>query len=439
MRKVSLVSLGCPKNLVDSEGMVSSLLSRGYEFTPDPVDADLAIINTCGFLSAARKESIETIREIGRLKDKSLQGLLVTGCMVGNYRSELLREVPEVDDLLDFSDYGRLPEIVDRLLGTQEAPATIITDPGRHVQARLTPAHYAYLKISEGCNHTCSFCVIPSIRGPMRSVPRAELISRATRLVNLGAREINVIAQDSTMYGSDIYGAWELPSLLQGLANIEKLAWIRLFYAYPGEVTDEVMAVLAGENAVLPYLDVPVQHSSEQMLEAMGRRTSAACVEKMLVSLREKVPGIAIRTTLIVGFPGETDKDFEHLLDFVKRHRFERLGAFTYSPEAGSAAHDLPNAVPQSVADERYRQLMITQAEISLAANKGKIGQTIEVLVDDPRPIEKSGVVARSAFDGPEVDGRVYIDGVGVDLKAGDMVDVRITRADAYDLHAELI
>lgn len=435
-RKVSLVSLGCPKNLVDSEEMVSSLLSCGYEFIPDPADADLAIVNTCGFLSAARNESVDTIREIAKLKGKNLQGLLVTGCMVGNYRSELLQAVPEVDDLLNFSDYQRLPEIVERILGTIETPS-IMTSPGRHVQARLTPAHYAYLKISEGCNHTCSFCVIPDIRGPMRSVPRAELLSRASRLADLGAREINVIAQDSTMYGSDLYGSWELPSLLEGLSTIEKVAWVRLFYAYPGEVTDEVMAVLAADNSILPYLDVPVQHSSDRMLSAMARRTSASCVEEMLLTLREKVPGIAIRTTLIVGFPGETDEDFEHLLDFVKRHRFDRLGAFTYSPEEGSAAYDLPNRIPQEVVEDRYKQLMMAQSKISLATNKRKIGQTIEVLVDDPRPNDANLVAARSKADGPEVDGRVYVD--GSDLKAGDIVDVEITRAEAYDLYAKLI
>lgn len=435
-RKVSLVSLGCPKNLVDSEDLVSGLLSNGFELTLDPVDADLAIINTCGFLSAARTESLDTIREVARLKQKRLQGLIVSGCMVGNYRDQLLDAVPEIDELLDFSDYHRLPEIAEKLLGPASGSSpSIITTPGQQVQARLTPAHYAYLKISEGCNHTCSFCVIPSIRGPMRSVPKAELVSRASRLADLGAREINVIAQDSTMYGADLYGSWQLAPLLRDLSEVEKIRWIRLFYAYPGEVSNEIMEVLAEDNSILPYLDVPIQHSSDRMLRSMGRKTSASCVEDMVLSLREQVPGIAVRTTIIVGFPGETDQDFQHLMDFLARHRFDRLGAFTYSPEKGSVAHNLPNAVPDAIKQERYDLLMSQQASISLEANQGKIGQTIEVLVDDPGA-DRKNAVARSIADGPEVDGSVHIAAEG--LKAGDIVRVRVTAADVYDLHAEL-
>lgn len=434
-RTVSLVSLGCPKNLVDSEGIVSDLLSQDIHVVVDPADAQVVLVNTCGFLGSARDESLKTIRKIVDMKEQGLRGVVVTGCMVGQYRKMLLDAVPEVDRLVDFGEYRQIPSIVDDLLPPRESSEGASFQPGRYVQARLTPAHYAYLKVSEGCNHTCSFCVIPSIRGRMKSVPFEELLERARRLSDLGARELDIIGQDTTMYGTDIYAQNRLPELLARLSDIDDVRWIRLLYAYPTEVTDDLIDVLADDNRVLPYIDVPLQHTNEKMLGLMNRRSSEKCVEDLMLRLRDQVPGITIRTTFIVGFPGETEDDFQHMLGFVKRHRIDRLGAFTWSPEEGSKALHLPDPVPEETKIRRLDELMTLQKGIARELNAARVGNTIEVLVDDPA--DGTGpAMARSAADAPEIDGCVRVH--GRPLRAGEMVDVTIKSADDYDLEADL-
>ncbi|MEZ6195015.1 MAG: 30S ribosomal protein S12 methylthiotransferase RimO [Planctomycetota bacterium] len=429
-RKVSLISLGCPKNLVDSEGMVSDLLSNEIEMVVDPADADLVVVNTCGFLGSAREESLGAIREAIALKERGVRAVVVTGCMVGHYEKEIRAEAPGVDRLVDFADYARIAQIADELLPAREAGASFVR-PGRRVQARLTPAHFAYLKISEGCNHTCSFCVIPRIRGRMRSVPREELVDRARRLVALGARELNVVAQDSTQYGIDLYGRRRLADLLRGLETIEDLRWIRLLYAYPTEVDDDLLEVLAGDGATLPYIDVPIQHVSDRMLTAMRRQSTEAQVEDLMIRLRRRVPDLVIRTTLIVGFPGETEEDVEKILDFVSRHRIDRLGVFPYSPEEGSPAASLEDAIPDEVKQDRIDRIMTRQREISRARNEALVGREIEVLVEDPG--ENGGEArGRTWMDAPEIDGGVRIEGPSP--APGRIVRARVTAAEAYDL-----
>jgi ribosomal protein S12 methylthiotransferase len=434
-RKISLISLGCPKNLVDSEGIVSDLMTNSAEIVVDPAEADVVVVNTCGFLGSAREESLNTIREAAKLKKSGLKALFVTGCMVGNYRDQLIEAVPEVDRLIDFADYGRINEYVNEYLPAAELATPGFVTPGRYVQARLTPAHFSYLKIGEGCNHTCSFCVIPKIRGRLKSIPMEELVNRARRLGQMGTKEINVVAQDTTMYGVDLYGRFRITELLQNLDKIDELSWIRLLYAYPTEVTEDLADLLASGSRVLPYIDVPLQHSSNHMLELMRRKTREDDVELMIDRLRSRGRDMTIRTTMIVGFPGETDADFEHLMSFAERHQFDRLGAFTYSPEEGSQAFDLPGHVPEEVKEERLGRLMTLQQQISKSRNQRFVDQDIDVLIEDPGEGTETAI-GRSKADAPEIDGKVFVR--GKDLKSGDIVQVKINRAEAYDLHGRV-
>lgn len=434
--RVSLISLGCPKNLVDSEGMVTDLMRNDAEMVVDPAEADVVVVNTCGFLGSAREESLGAIRKAVALKEQGVKAVFVTGCMVGNYRDQILAAVPGVDRLIDFADYGRINEFVTGYLPSAGLASPGFVSPGRRIEARLTPAHFAYLKISEGCNHTCSFCVIPKIRGRMQSFPLEDLAARARRLADMGAREINVVAQDSTMYGIDLYGRMRIVDLLGKLTEIEKVEWVRLLYAYPTEVDDELVALLAAGGKVLPYIDVPIQHASDRVLQLMKRRSSKAQIEDMIGRLRRASPEIVIRTTMIVGFPGETEVDFQELLDFVAEHRIDRLGAFTYSPEEGSAAFALGDAVAPEVREERLHRLMSLQKEIARERNQRFVGRNIRVLVEDPGEGAETAI-GRSHADAPEIDGRVYVSGGPV--AAGSMVEVAISRADAYDLHGRVV
>jgi len=428
---VSFVSLGCPKNLVDSEGLVSTLLSRGFKVLNEPSDADLVVVNTCGFLAASREESVASIREAVALKDRGVKGVLVAGCMVGNYRDQIEAEAPGVDRFVPFVDYTNIDDIAQELLPATSSPS--FTVDRRRVDATLTPGHYAYLKISEGCNHTCAFCVIPDIRGPMRSVPEDDLVTRASDLAQRGVRELVVIAQDSTVYGTDIYGENRTASLLKRLDAVEGLDWIRLMYAYPTEVRGDLIEVLGSGSRVLPYLDVPVQHAADRVLKGMRRGYDRRRLSTMVEQLRAGVPDIALRTTVIVGFPGETDEDFEDLLEFVREARFDRLGAFRYSNEPGSRASELDHQVDEDVKDDRFHRLMATQQELAFAANQRRVGTREVVLVDsaaqDGRP-----AVARSRRDAPEVDGGVLIEDES--LRPGELTSVEIIGASGYDLRA---
>lgn len=428
---VSFVSLGCPKNLVDSENLVSTLLSRGFRVLNDPADADIVVVNTCGFLGASRDESVGAIREAVALKESGVKGVLVAGCMVGNYKDQIAREAPGVDRYVPFVDYGQIDRIVEDLLPKDASPD--FTVERRRIDAALTPAHYGYLKISEGCNHTCAFCVIPDIRGPMRSVPEDDLVARARTMAARGVKELVLIAQDSTVYGTDIYGENRTARLLRRLDQVEGIEWIRLMYAYPTEVREELADAIAGGSRLLPYLDVPVQHASDAVLKRMRRGYGRQRLTDMIATLRDRIPQIALRTTVIVGFPGETEDDFDQLVDFVRESRFDRLGAFKYSNEEGSRAADLDQQVPEEVKDERYHRLMATQQEIAFAANAARVGTTETVLVDAPAA-DGRPALARSRRDAPEVDAGVLID--DPTLKSGDLASVEIREASGYDLVA---
>lgn len=432
-RTVSFVSLGCPKNLVDSERLVSSLLSRGFRVLNRPEDAELVIVNTCGFLASSRQESVEAIREAVGLKEggEDTRGVLVAGCMVGNYKEQIETEAPGVDRFVPFVDYERIDEIADEILGAEALPD--FTVERRRIDAALTPGHYAYLKISEGCNHTCGFCVIPDIRGKLRSFPMADLEGRARQLASRGVRELTLIAQDSTVYGTDLYGENRTPDLLRRLDRIEDLAWIRLMYAYPTEVREPLIEVLASGSRVLPYLDVPIQHASSAMLKRMRRGYDRKRLEDMVRDLRASIPEVTLRTTVIVGYPGETEAEFAELLEFVRHARFDRLGAFKYSLEEGSRAAAMDGHLPEEVKEERWHRLMQAQQEIAHEGARARIGRTETVLVDAAAEGDRPAV-ARSKQDAPEVDPTVLVDDPSV--QPGDLVQVKITGSSGYDLLA---
>ena len=430
-RTVSLISLGCPKNLVDSENIVSTLMSNDFRIVTEPKEAEVVIVNTCGFLDASRKESLDVIKNAVGMKRDGVTGVLVAGCMVGNYRELLEKEAPGVDRLVGFDDYGRIDRIVDGLFPAESAPTFHVER--RRMDVSLTPAHFAYLKISEGCNHTCSFCVIPSIRGKMKSVPTEELVIRAKGLANRGVKEIVLIAQDSTLYGADLYGDVRLDRLLKRLDTVEGLRWIRLMYAYPTEVKAPLIEAMATSKKVVPYLDVPIQHANDRVLKRMLRAYGRSLLEDMVGSLRDRMPTIALRTTVIVGFPGETDEEFEDLADFMKKAEFDRLGCFAYSQEEGSAAAALGAQVPEAVKTARRERLMLLQQEIAFKKTAAKVGTTFEALIDaaaeNGRPAR-----ARATFDAPEVDCNVLLD--DPTLKAGELLRVTATAAEGYDLRA---
>jgi ribosomal protein S12 methylthiotransferase len=431
-RTVSLVSLGCPKNLVDSEGLVSTLLSNDFRVVTEPKEAEVVIVNTCGFLDASRKESLDVIKNAVGLKRKSgVKGVLVAGCMVGNYRTLLETEAPGVDRLVGFDDYGRIDRIVEGLFPAESAPSFHVER--RRMDVSLTPGHFAYLKISEGCNHTCSFCVIPSIRGKMKSIPTEELVQRAKGLAARGVKELVLIAQDSTLYGADLYGEVRLDRLIRRLDAVEGIRWIRLMYAYPTEVKAPLLDAMAASSKVVPYLDVPIQHANDRVLKRMLRAYGRPLLEDMIGALRDKIPGIALRTTVIAGFPGETDAEFDDLADFLAKAEFDRLGCFSYSQEEGSGAGDLPDQVPEPVKAARRDRLMAAQQAIAFRKTAARVGTTFEVLVDAAAENGRAAR-ARASFDAPEVDCNVLLD--DATLKAGDLVRVLATAAEGYDLRA---
>ena len=415
---------------------MSRLLSSDVDMVVDPADSDVVVVNTCGFLGASREESLAAIRRAVELKSHGVKGVVVTGCMVGNYAPLINAQAPGVDRLVDFADYRKISEYVDAIMPPAPGPRLPFTKPGKYVQARLTPAHFAYLKISEGCDHTCTFCVIPQIRGPMRSVPIEELLGRARRLVDMGAKELNLVAQDSTLYGVDIYGKRRLADLMRALAEIDGLRWIRLLYAYPTEVDENLLQVMAEGGKVLPYIDVPLQHSSDRMLKLMSRRSTTKDLEDLMDRLRARIPRLVVRTTFIVGFPGETEDDFKHLLDFTARRAFERMGAFAYSPEEGSPAFAMGEQVADAVKAERVDTIMKLQKSISGRYGQARLGAEIDVLVDDPGADDRSGR-GRSAADAPEIDGTVHFTGAAP--RAGGIARVRVERADDYDLFGTVV
>jgi len=432
--RVAFVSLGCPKNLVDSENLLGSLDPERFALSADPAEADVAVINTCAFLEAAREEAVETILEMVRLKSSGdLAGVVVAGCIVTRHADELRAEIPEVDEFLAFSDYATLPEVCLKAAG-RDAPPVSTTADFANVRLPLTLSHTGYLKVSEGCGHSCSFCLIPKIRGGLVSRSTEDLLAEARARVEAGAVELNLIGQDLTEWGRDRPGPRRLPDLLRDLAGIGGLRWIRLMYAYPALVSDALMREMAGNDRVVKYLDMPVQHAAKGVLARMKRGFDSARLRDLIRRLRETVPGLVLRTTVLVGHPGETAEDHAELLDFLTDVRFDHLGAFTFSPEEGTDSAEQDDPVPPETAAERYHEVMALQQDITFARNRDRVGETVECIVDGPT--EEPGVqLGRTFGDAPEIDGSVLIRGDG--LEAGSIGAVRVTGADGYDLEGD--
>ena len=428
MKKINVITLGCSKNTVDSEHLMARLAAAGYEvlFDSDRTDAKVVVINTCGFIGDAKQESVEMILRAAAAKQAGkIERLFVIGCLSERYADELRTEIPEVDEYFG----ARTWDGIIRALGASDDPAL--------ATARLltTPKHYAYLKISEGCNWKCGYCAIPLIRGGHRSVPMEELEEEARRLAAGGVRELMVIAQDTTYYGLDLYGRRCLAELLRRLCRIDSLEWIRLHYAYPTAFPEEVIEVMASEPKICKYLDIPFQHISDAQLAAMHRRHTKAEALELIARLRHAIPDLALRTTLLVGYPGEREADFEELLDFVRATRFDRLGVFAYSEEEGTfSARELRDDVPEEVKQQRVERVMALQNEISLANNLRRVGRTERVVIDSR---QGDFYVGRSQYDSPEVDQEILIPAAGRRLLRGRFYDVKITSAADYDLYAE--
>ncbi len=436
----SFVSLGCPKNLVDSERMLGKLAQDGYALVPESSGADVVVVNTCGFIEPARQESMAVIREMLALKEQGKVGaVVVAGCLAQRNKEELLAELPEVDQVVGVFGREEITQVVDQALARHQeqrslfrpAPVRALPDTAR---LRITPRHYAYLKISEGCDRLCTFCAIPGMRGKHVSKPREEVLQEARELAADGVRELIVVAQDTTYYGKDLYGQVQLAELLRDLDQVDGLEWIRILYAYPANFTPELLQALAESAKILPYLDLPLQHINDRMLRRMQRRVNRQTTEELLHRLRSAIPGVVLRTTFIVGFPGETEAEFEELVEFVRQARFERAGVFPYSFEPTTPSARLDGHLPEEVKQQRRDRLMEVQQEVAFGWSRDQVGKEMEVLIDGPDPEVPHHGLARSYADAPEIDGLVRVKGKG--LHAGDLVRVKVTGADGYDLAA---
>ncbi len=427
------VSLGCDKNLVDSEHMISGLCKAGYELTDDENDADIIIINTCCFIHDAKQESIDTILEMARLKDDKLKALIVCGCLGERYKSEIIKEIPEVDAVVGTLEKKDMAAVIAGILDEKKS-AHASDESGRVI---TTPGHYEYLKIAEGCDKHCSYCIIPKLRGPYRSVPMEDLIAEAKELADKGVKELILVAQETTLYGTDLYGKKSLPELLCKLSEIDGINWIRILYAYPEEVTDELIKVMSTNPKICHYIDIPIQSGSDAVLRRMGRRTDQDQIRSVVEKLRTAMSDICIRTTLIAGFPGETQEDFEETYRFVNEMEFDRLGIFTYSAEEGTPAYDFSPQIPEDVKKSRQEELYELQQAIAYEAAEAMKDTRLTVMVDGYLP-EEDVYVARSYKDAPDIDGLVFVYS-DRELVTGDMIDVRITDAREYDLEGVLI
>ncbi len=436
----AFVSLGCPKNLVDSERMLGLLRQTGYRLVAEPAGADFVVINTCGFIAPARAESLGAIDEMLQLKaDGQLGGVIVAGCLAERDRAELLAQRPEIDALVGVFAREEIVGVADRLIGnvreqrTLFCPAPIRSLPDGD-RLRITPRHFAYLKISEGCDRHCTFCAIPKLRGNHVTKPLEQVLQEAQQLADGGVRELILVAQDTPYYGIDLYGAPRLRELLEPLERIEGLDWIRLMYFYPRHVDPKLIETLADSGKILPYLDMPLQHINDTVLRRMGRQVSRRETETLLAQLRSRIPGLALRTTMLVGFPGETEEQFEELLEFVCQQQFHRLGVFAYSREPGTASDRMKGHVPAQVSEERRRRLMEAQQQIAFARNADQVGRVQRVILDWPVPGEQNVWVGRSEADAPDVDAAVYVTGTEDPLCAGDIVPCEIVAWRDYDL-----
>lgn len=437
--KIGLVSLGCPKNLVDSEIMLGFIKDAGFLITNREQEADVLIINTCSFIDQAKEESINTILELaGHKVDGNCRSIIVTGCLAQRYHQELLREMPEIDGLVGTGSIAGIAGVINRTLAGERVALVGLPGYLHHVeQTRIqsTPSYTAYLKIAEGCDNRCSYCVIPDIRGPYRSREIEDILTEAAGLASRGVKELIVTAQDTTLYGIDIYSRPALPELLAGMEQIEGLAWIRILYAYPTYLTDKLIRTMAKSSKICRYLDLPLQHASDTVLRRMNRRGNRDDYLRLVEKLRQSIPGITLRTSFIVGFPGETEAEFQELLDFMSQVRFGRAGVFVYSCEEDTAAARMTGQVPEDIKNERWERAMELQREISLDNNRGKAGETVTVLVEGT----KDGDIyeGRTESDAPGIDGKVFFK-ANRNVNCGDFVRVLIKDASWYDLNGEL-
>lgn len=437
--KIFFISLGCDKNLVDSEMMMGLLRQRGYEFTDDESDADVAVVNTCGFINDAKEESINTILEMAALKEKKLKALVVTGCLAERYKDEIMSEIPEIDAVVGTTAFDKICDALDAVLdgkcfrAYEDVDRLCRPDSERII---TTGGYYSYLKIAEGCDKRCTYCSIPYIRGSYRSVPMEELIKEAEYLAKKGVRELILVAQETTVYGKDIYGKKMLPTLLNKLCEIKDIVWIRLQYCYPEEITDELIEVIRDNKKICNYIDMPIQHASDSILKKMGRRTDNAQLRDIIAKIRKEIPDICLRTTIITGFPGETTKDHEILLDFIDEMEFDRLGVFTYSPEEDTPAAMMDNQIDEEVKLTRKDEIMELQQEVSIDKSAELVGKIMEVIIEG-RASDEDVYVGRTYMDAPGIDGYVFIN-TEEELMSGDFAYVKITKALEYDLIGEL-
>ena len=438
--KIHFISLGCDKNLVDSEMMLGTLAQKGYSFTDDETEADIIIINTCCFINDAKEESINTILEMAELRESGqIKALLVAGCLAQRYKEEIQEEIPQVDAILGTMDIATIADAIDEVLAgnaknhISDCNSAVVYGKKRAVS---TGGHYAYLKIAEGCDKHCTYCIIPKIRGNFRSVPMEALVAEAEELAKEGVKELILVAQETTLYGKDLYGKKSLPKLLHELAKISGVYWIRFLYCYPEEIDDELIEAIKKEEKVCHYLDLPIQHASDNILKRMGRRTNQKELRTIIGKLRKEIPDICIRTTLITGFPGETEDDHEELLSFVDEMEFDRLGVFTYSPEEDTPAATMDEQIEEEVKVERRDEIMELQQEIAFEMAENMTGKVVMAMVEG-KIADDDAYVARTYKDAPNVDGYLFIN-TEESLMTGDFVKVRITGSNEYDLIGEI-
>lgn len=438
--KIGMVSLGCNKNQVDAERMLYKIREAGYQLIADAALSDIVIVNTCGFIESAKQEAIETILEFGKLKEEGrIKKIIVTGCLAERYKEEVAELLPEADAVIGLGCNDDILNVIDKVLANQRplefANKLCLPMEGGRVQTTLP--FYSYLKVAEGCSNCCTYCAIPAIRGKFRSVPMEKLIEEAKSLAERGVKELNIIAQDSTRYGEDLYGESKLPELLTELCRIDKLKWIRILYCYPERITDKLLDVIAKEDKIVKYIDVPVQHCCEDILKKMNREGSEEYLRTLMAKIREKVPNVTIRTTLITGFPSETEEQFNQLADFVKDMRFDRLGCFAYSQEEGTKAAQMPDQIDEETKQRRADVIMEQQQIIMAQNNEKMIGKTIEVVTEG---FDRYGecYFGRSAADAPDIDGKIFFRSPERKLTSGSFVKVKITETLDYDLIGEI-
>jgi ribosomal protein S12 methylthiotransferase len=443
--KIFFVSLGCDKNLSDSEMMLGILAKRGYEFTDDEADADIIVVNTCCFIGDAKEESIQEIIRLGEYKETGkLKCLIACGCLAQRYMDEVFENLPELDAAIGTMSIGSIADVLDETLKNKElgkdekigkVDPLDVKPYSSPIRSLTTGGHYAYLKIAEGCNKRCTYCIIPYVRGSFRSIPKEDIIAEAKDLAEKGVKELIIVAQETTLYGTDLYGHKALPELLKELCKIDSIEWIRLLYAYPEEITDEMIETIASEKKICKYLDLPIQHCSNAILGKMGRKTTKESIEALIGKLRDRIPGMCLRTTLISGFPGETEEEFEELYRFVNEIEFDRLGVFTYSAEEGTPAASFEDQVPEETAAKRRDELMELQQAVTFDLNEAHVGEVLDVLIEGFLP-EDNVYVGRTYRDAPGVDGLFFVS-AGRELMTGDIVRAKVTKSMGYDLSGE--